>query len=474
MSLTFNGVGMRRLESLLSDFEPTFEFVGAPQLPESEYAGRLERIRRDATVAGHDAVLVHSSLVGWYHTSNPYLRYICDWTREGVLIIPTDSAVAPQLLSFWTESVLLPPPGEPLCVEQIWQVAPWGRESLDRPGSPLKKTVQAAVNILEQLDLDRGQLGLIGDDTAATFWTGLRDSLPGAELVADTGIILRMQRIRSKAEIDILRSAAQITDIACQAAYHVTRPGVSDYEIYAAFTYAQLARGGETGDGYQIGCSPYGTHCGKPYGHIVRPGDLINLYVSNVTYHGYCAQTARMITVGKPTPEQKVVLEMCVDGVQRAEQLIKPGATFSSLHDAAFSAYIERGYLTSKETRTMPFNWSALDDGTPRPIPRQYVHDEDWEAQGRKMLHIYPATKGPHNPNLGHAIGMPKLPQYNVASHNTDRMEPGMVFVLHAQWLDPMVAGCNVGNLYVVTDDGVENLSCHTPLEPYRVALDTQ
>ena len=116
----------------------------------------------------------------------------------------------------------------------------------------------------------------------------------------------------------------------------------------------------------------------------------------------------------------------------------------------------------------MPFNWSALDDGSPRPIPHQYVPDEDWETQGRKLMHVYPATRGPHNPNLGHAIGMPKLPQYNVASHNTDRMEPGMVFVLHAQWLDPMVAGCNVGNLYVVTNDGVENLSCRTPLETHR------
>ena len=111
MSITLNGTSFRRMESLLSDFEPSFAFEGAPQLSESEYAERLRRIRRDATVAGHDAVLVHSSLVGWYHTSNPYLRYICDWAREGVLIIPTDDAIAPQILSFWTESVLLPPCG---------------------------------------------------------------------------------------------------------------------------------------------------------------------------------------------------------------------------------------------------------------------------------------------------------------------------------------------------------------------------
>ena len=32
-----------------------------------------------------------------------------------------------------------------------------------------------------------------------------------------------------------------------------------------------------------------------------------------------------------------------------------------------------------------------------------------------------------------------------------------------------VVAGCNVGNCYLVTEDGCENLSCNTPLAPLRV-----
>lgn len=464
-------VDYRRMESLLADFEPDFDFQPAPQIAESEYADRLRRIRREATVAGHDAVLVHSSLVGWYHTSNPFLRYVCDWMREGVLIIPTDADVEPRLLSFWTESAVIPPGGEPLLVGDIWQVSPFGRESVDRPGSPLKKTVAACVRILRDLGVDGGQVGLIGDETATSCWAGVRESMPTTNFVQATDIVLRMQRIRSPGEIALIRSAAQLIDIGYQAACHVTRPGVTDYEIYAAFTYAQMSRGGETGDGYQIGVNQYGTHCGKPYGHVVRSGDLINLYVSNVTYLGYCAQSARMMVLGTGTSDQEEVLEMCVDAVRRAESLIRPGIAFSDLHDAAFEAYVERGYLKSKETRTMPFNWAAMDDGSPRPIPRQYVPDDDWEAQGRRLMHVYPAVAGPHNPNLGHAIGMPKLPQYNIASHNSDRMEPGMVFVLHAQWVDPLVAGCNVGDLYVVTDDGFENLSCHTELEPFRAPV---
>ncbi|MCA0044242.1 M24 family metallopeptidase [Celeribacter sp. ASW11-22] len=232
-----------------------------------------------------------------------------------------------------------------------------------------------------------------------------------------------------------------------------------------------MSRGGESGDGYQIGINQWGTACGKPYGHRVRPGDLINMYVSGVTYHGYWAQTARMMAVGNITARQEETLGMCTDAVRRAEKLIKPGVQMKDLHEAAFSAYIERGYLKDDVTATMPYNWGAMEDGSPRRVPEKYVPNPDYEATGRTLNHVYPATKGPHNPNLGHSVGSFGNPKFNVTSHNTERCEPGMVFVLHAQWLDPMSDGANIGDCYLVTEDGYENLSCHSALDTYRVPV---
>jgi Xaa-Pro aminopeptidase len=458
-------------ENLLSDFRPNFEFIPVDPLPESEFEERLRRIRREAVVGDYDALIVHTDGVGWFHTSNSYLRYVCDWAREGLLIIPADQDVGLQLLSFYTASVVLPPPGEPLLIEKIWQVGPWGREYLDRPGSAVKKVVEAAANIFERLGLSEAKIGLIGDRTSIPYFAGLQKSMPSSVFVDEKGIIERMQRVRSPRERDIFRAAAQLADIGIQAAYHVIRPGVTDYEIYAAYTFAQMARGGETGDGYQIGINRYGTHCGKPYGHVVKPGDLINLYISNTTYRGYSAQIARMIAVGDITAKQEEVIEMCVDGVKRAEALIRPGTLVRDVNNVAFDAYIERGYLTSPEARTMPFNWQALEDGKPREIPFQYVEAPDWERQGRRLMHVYPATKGPHNPNLGHSVSMYGMSNYDISSHNYDLLEEGMVFVLHTQWLEPLEAGCNVGDFYLVTKDGYENLSCHTPLEAHRVKV---
>jgi Xaa-Pro aminopeptidase len=457
------------IESLLGDFVPDFDFRPPPPLPREEYEERLRRVRREGVVAGHDAIVIHTDMIGWFHTSNAYLRYMIDWMREGVLIIPMDEDRPLILLSFFTEAVILPPGGEAMLVEDIRQVGAIGREYADRPGLSATKACEATATILIDLYGPSPQIGRLGDGKSPRFLPQLAELMPKAKFVDENGIVDRMQRVRSPREIAMFRAAGQLVDIATQAAYHVTRPGVTDYEIYAAFTFAQMARGGETGDGYQIGVNEYGTHCGKPYGRVVRPGDLINLYVSNVTFQGYTAQTARMIAVGNLTAHQEKVIAACVEGVRRAEKLIRPGALFRDVNNAAFEPYIEQGLLLSPETRTMPYIWEPMPDGSPRPLKSQHVPDADYEAMGRKLMHVYPAQYGPHNPNLGHAIGMAGAGNsFNVASHNYDRLEEGMVFVLHTQWIEPLVAGCNVGDLYAVTKDGFENLSRHTPLDLHR------
>jgi Xaa-Pro aminopeptidase len=462
-----------RLEALLADFQPDFEFTPPPLFPEEEFSERLRRIRREAVIAGHDVLVVHTDMIGWFHTSNAYLRYICDWMREGVLIIPTDSDKDLTLLSFFTQSVVLPPAGEPFLVDRILQIGAIGREYSDRPGSSDVKTAEACAKVLSDLGLSKGQIGCIGDPAGTVFFKSLEELLPKAGLVKDHAIVDRMLRVASPREREMFRAAAQLISIGLQAAYHVTRPGVTDAEIYAAFTYAQLARGGETGDGYQIGVNEYGTHCGKPYGRKVRAGDLINLYISNVTYRGYNAQAARMIGVGNLTKRQEDILAVCTEGVKRAEKLIRPGTLVRDVNNAAFEPYIEFGLLASAEARTMPYNWSPGPDGGPITVPRQDVPDSDWEAQGGRLRHVYPATDGPHNPNLGHSVGMAgSRTSYNISSHNYARLEEGMVFVLHTQWLEAQSAGCNVGDCYLVTADGFENLSRHTPLETHRIAAD--
>lgn len=462
-------------ERLLDGFQPDFEFVPPMAIPEEELHARVARIRREAQVSEHDVTLVNANGALNYHTSNKYLRYLCDWNREGMLIIPSDSTKGLQLFSFYTQSVILPPSwGEAVGVEKLYQVGALGREYSGRPAASDEKLIEGVAKVLTDLGYSKASIGVIGDATSNKHWEALKGVLPKAKFTNETHAILEMQRLRTKNEVALIRASAQLMDIGFQAACHVCKPGVTDWEIYAAFSYAQLARGGENADGYQIGVNKWGTHIGKAYGHTIVPGDLINIYVSGISYRGYTAQSARMIAVGDITPKQEEVLYICEESLRRAEKVIKPGVPVCDINKAGFSIFIEKGYLKDDITATMPYNWAPNDDLSALEIPLQYIKDVDLERYGRKLMHAYPPTAapaiGPHNPNMGHGVGMHGNPgKFNVTSHNTDLCEPGLAFVLHPQWTDAMVAGANIGNAYVVTEDGYENLTCHTPLETVRI-----
>ena len=146
-----------------------------------------------------------------------------------------------------------------------------------------------------------------------------------------------------------------------------------------------------------------------------------------------------------------------------------PGVPVHEVNAAAFSSFVERGYLTSADARTMPYNLEAAPDGSARPFVRQHVPDEDYERQGRRIGHLYPAAIGPFGPSLGHSVTMPGMRSYSVISSNDELLEPGMTFVVHPQWYEPGRVGCNIGNCLLVTETGVENLNAHTPVAPFRV-----
>jgi Xaa-Pro aminopeptidase len=130
-----------------------------------------------------------------------------------VLIIPTDSDREMTLLSFWSSSVLLPSPGEPMLVDDIRQVGTWGREVWDRPGNNMQKLAEATRTVLQEHKLADGRIALIGDHVSGPYWTLLQKALPNATFANENRIIDRMQRVRSKGEQEIIRATAQLIDI---------------------------------------------------------------------------------------------------------------------------------------------------------------------------------------------------------------------------------------------------------------------
>jgi Xaa-Pro aminopeptidase len=140
--------------------------------------------------------------------------------REGVLIIPVDEGAEP-VLSFFTQSVILPPGGEPVGVDHILQIGAVGREYADIPGDSGAKTIDATVKLLTDAGALRSSIGFVGDKHSAAFRSALSAAMPGAKFSDQHGILDRMQRNRTPAEIAVFRTAPQLISIATQAACHV-------------------------------------------------------------------------------------------------------------------------------------------------------------------------------------------------------------------------------------------------------------
>ncbi|MCJ7767850.1 aminopeptidase P family protein, partial [Candidatus Bathyarchaeota archaeon] len=135
-------------EKLLEGFEPNFEFKPVPPLPKEEFEERVRRIRREATEEELDALLILADRVVRYHPSNAYVQYVCDWPREALLILPIDEDKPSTILSFFSQSILLPPPGEPVWIDDIRSVGVWSRAETDRPGNATAKLAKAAKEVI--------------------------------------------------------------------------------------------------------------------------------------------------------------------------------------------------------------------------------------------------------------------------------------------------------------------------------------
>lgn len=153
-------------ERLLDGFEPSFEFNAPKAIPVEEYGERIAHMRKQAALQGHDVILIHANGAGFFFTSNTYLRYACDWAREGILIVPVNKNEAIHLVTFFTQAVLLPPPGEPVGIDKIWQVGALGEEYSGRAGTSEAQLVETVVKVLTDANYSAASIAGMGDGSS--------------------------------------------------------------------------------------------------------------------------------------------------------------------------------------------------------------------------------------------------------------------------------------------------------------------
>jgi Xaa-Pro aminopeptidase len=198
------------------------------------------------------------------------------------------------------------------------------------------------VERLKELNLEHGRIGITGlGETEGTrtpegtilhgTWKNIREALPRAELVDATSILTEARYVKSQEEIYILTKSMEIVELAYQAEIEAARPGVRDWDVWAATQYALMLNGSEmpVHCNWVSGINPKRTLT-RPSMRILERGDLIINEVE-ASWIGYRSQGVQPVFVGVADPVHQELIKMQREIFNRVRENLNPGVTVKEL-----------------------------------------------------------------------------------------------------------------------------------------------
>ncbi len=169
---------------------------------------------------------------------------------------------------------------------------------------------------------------------------------PPAEFVALDRILHDMRLVKSRAEVQTMRRAVEISADAHRRAMAMCRPGMREYEIEAELLY-EMTRRGSRSVAYPSIVAGGDNACVLHYSSnrdVLKDGDLL-LIDAGAEYEYYAADITRTFPVnGRFSAEQRAIYELVLEAQEAAIGQVRAGNTFDDPHRAAVEV-IARGLV---------------------------------------------------------------------------------------------------------------------------------
>ncbi|MEY3343851.1 MAG: hypothetical protein RL090_1535 [Bacteroidota bacterium] len=180
---------------------------------------------------------------------------------------------------------------------------------------------------------------------------------PSHRICRSAPIMATLRSIKSDLEINAMKEAMRITELAFRRVLAFTKPGVMEYEIEAEITH-EFLRNRATGHAYTPIIASGPSACVLHYNdnnQECKDGDII-LMDFGAEYANYAADLTRCIPVnGKFTKRQKDVYNAVLRVMRAATSMLIPGNTIENYHkEVGFvmeQELIGLGLLTQEEVK---------------------------------------------------------------------------------------------------------------------------
>src|SRR5581483_2714448 len=159
-------------------------------------------------------------------------------------------------------------------------------------------------------------------------YEAIAKAVPNSEIVNATDLLQEVRCVKSQEEIDVLQDSVDLVERAVEAEVEwAAKPGVRDYEVWAAAMYAMFSRGSELSVHFNwIADNPPTRTLTRPQRKILQDGDVIvNELESSII--GYRAQQVRPVAVRTCDPLYIDLMEFHGELYARLLEFMKPGET---------------------------------------------------------------------------------------------------------------------------------------------------
>jgi Xaa-Pro aminopeptidase len=310
-----------------------------PPLPAAEYEGRIRRLQAEMGRAGIDAFVGYSSESE--SATSRYLAGFWPFFDFCAVVVPVKGTAAlvtggPESFEFASRFVrAMDIRINPLLVETSAPV--WVPEVKGESFKTLLPSICGATP---------RRIGVGGWNVFPhPLFEDLKGAAPGAEILPADDLLLRVQAIKSAAEIPYIVESYRITEESMKAAMKAVKPGMREWELEAVAREKMLTEGAEGMPYPAWVCSGPTTTlslCRSTDRAILR--DEFVQFTFGAKYMGYCGNMCRPFVIGKAPDGARRLMEAALEAVHYALGAIRPGKRATDVFDGYYKILARHGY----------------------------------------------------------------------------------------------------------------------------------
>ena len=206
--------------------------------------------------------------------------------------------------------------------------------------------------ILDELNLKGKKIGVEYEAYGLTGRNALRlnKSLENYCLIEDTSeLVTKLRVIKSNEEINYVKKAANLADLALNEIWKHAKAGVSESKILAEMNKVIFEGGGDyPANEFIIGSGKNALLCRyQAEKQILNSRDQLTIEWAG-TYRHYHSAMFRTIPIGKADPKHLKMHEACIEALSNCEIKLKPGNKIGEVFDIHAKTFDDLGYKNSR------------------------------------------------------------------------------------------------------------------------------